>query len=391
MKAVVWHGRYDVRVDEVPDPRIEEPRDAIVKVSSTAICGSDLHLYDGYIPEMHSGDILGHEFMGEVVEIGPGNKKLKVGDRVVVPFNICCGECWFCRNGLWSCCERSNRTADKAKKMFGHVTAGLFGYSHLTGGYPGGQAQYVRVPYADVCPTVVPNGLSDEQVLFLTDIFPTGYQGAEFANIKAGDTVAVFGCGPVGQMVIRCAFLLGAGKVVAIDRVPERLRLAREAGAETVNFDEEEVYDRLNQLTAGRGPDSCIDAVGMEAHGSGAWDAVLDRGEAALGIATDRIHALRQCITNCRAGGTVSLSGVYGGFLNHLNLGAAFQKGLTLRMGQCNVLNYMDMLLHMIEEGKFDPSFVITHRLTLDEAPHGYEIFKKKQEGCIKVVMRPNG
>ncbi|HWC63250.1 MAG TPA: zinc-dependent alcohol dehydrogenase, partial [Rhizomicrobium sp.] len=338
MKAVVWHGRYDVRVDEVPDPRIEEPRDAIVKVSSTAICGSDLHLYDGYIPEMHSGDILGHEFMGEVVEVGPGNKKLKVGDRVVVPFNICCGECWFCRNGLWSCCERSNRTADKAKKMFGHVTAGLFGYSHLTGGYPGGQAQYVRVPYADVCPTVVPNGLSDEQVLFLTDIFPTGYQGAEFANIKAGDTVAVFGCGPVGQMVIRCAFLLGAGKVVAIDRVPERLRLAREAGAETVNFDEEEVYDRLNQLTAGRGPDSCIDAVGMEAHGSGAWDAVLDRGEAALGIATDRIHALRQCITNCRAGGTVSLSGVYGGFLNHLNLGAAFQKGLTLRMGQCNVL-----------------------------------------------------
>lgn len=390
MKAVVYHGRYDVRVEEVPDPHIEEPRDAIVKVTSTAICGSDLHLYDGYIPEMHKGDILGHEFMGEVVEVGAANKKLKVGDRVVVPFNICCGECFFCQNGWWSCCERSNRTAEKAKKMFGHTTGGLFGYSHLTGGYPGGQAEFVRVPFADVAPTKVPNGLSDEQVLFLTDIFPTGWQAADFANIKPGDTVAVFGCGPVGQMTIRSALLMGAGKVVAVDQIPERLAMAAAAGAEIINFDKEDVYERLNQLTAGRGPDSCIDAVGMEAHGSGAFDAVLDRGEAALGIATDRIHALRQCISNCRCGGTVSLSGVYGGFPNHVNLGAAFQKGLTIRMGQCNVLNYMENLLHLIEEGKIDPSFVITHRVALQDAPRMYDIFKKKEDGCIKVVMKPN-
>jgi threonine dehydrogenase-like Zn-dependent dehydrogenase len=390
MKAVVYHGRYNVSVDDVPDPRVEEPRDAIVKISSTAICGSDLHLYDGYIPEMHSGDILGHEFMGEVVEVGPGNKKLKVGDRVVVPFNICCGECWFCQNGYWSCCERTNRNADKAKEMFGHTTGGLFGYSHLTGGYPGGQAQYARVPFADVAPTKVPNGLTDEQVLFLTDIFPTGWQAAEFANIKPGDTVAVFGCGPVGQFAIRSALMMGAGRVVAIDRIPERLAMAAQAGAEIVNFDKEEPYDRLNQLTGGRGPDSCIDAVGMEAHGSGAFDAVMDRGEAALGITTDRIHAMRQCISNCRCGGTVSLSGVYGGFPNHVNLGAAFQKGLTIRMGQCNVLNYMEKLLRMIEEGKFDPSFVITHEVPLDDAPKMYDVFKKKQDGCIKVVMKPN-
>jgi threonine dehydrogenase-like Zn-dependent dehydrogenase len=274
--------------------------------------------------------------------------------------------------------------------MFGHQTGGLFGYSHLTGGYPGGQAEYVRVPFADVAPTVVPNGLSDEQVLFLTDILPTGWQAADFANIKPGDTVAVFGCGPVGQMTIRSALLMGAGRVVAIDQVPERLAMAASAGAETINFDNEDVYERLNQLTAGRGPDSCIDAVGMEAHGSGAFDAILDRGEAALGITTDRIHALRQCVSNCRCGGTVSLSGVYGGFPNHMNLGAAFQKGLTIRMGQCNVLNYMDKLLHMIEEGKVDPSFVITHRVGLQDAPSMYETFKKKEDGCIKVVMKPN-
>ncbi|HVW75373.1 MAG TPA: zinc-dependent alcohol dehydrogenase [Rhizomicrobium sp.] len=390
MKAVVYHGRYDVRVDDVPDPRIEEPRDAIVKVTSTAICGSDLHLYDGYIPEMHSGDILGHEFMGEVVEVGSGNRKLKVGDRVVVPFNICCGECWFCQNGLWSVCERTNRTADNAKKMFGHLTAGLFGYSHLTGGYPGGQAQYVRVPFADVCPTKVPNGLTDEQVLFLTDIFPTGWQGAEFANIKPGDTVAVWGCGPVGQMAIRSAIMMKAGKVIAIDRIPERLALAAAAGAELINFDKDDVQDRLDAMTGGRGPDSCIDAVGMEAHGTGAAAAVLDRAENLLGIGTDRIEAFRQAITNCRSGGTVSLSGVYGGFLNHLNFGAAFQKGLTIRMGQCNVMNYMDKLLRMIEAGEFDPSFVITHRCSLDDAPRMYDTFKKKEDGCIKVVMKPN-
>jgi threonine dehydrogenase-like Zn-dependent dehydrogenase len=287
-------------------------------------------------------------------------------------------------------CERSNRTAENAKKMFGHVTAGLFGYSHLTGGYPGGQAQYVRVPYADVCPTKVPNGLTDEQVLFLTDIFPTGWQGAEFANIKPGDTVAVWGCGPVGQMAIRSAIMMQAGKVIAIDRIAERLALAAQAGAELINFDKEDVQDRLDAMTGGRGPDSCIDAVGMEAHGTGAAAAILDRAENLLGLGTDRIEAFRQAITNCRSGGTVSLSGVYGGFLNHLNFGAAFQKGLTIRMGQCNVMNYMDKLLRMIEEGKFDPSFVITHRCGLHDAPKMYDTFKKKEDGCIKVVMKPN-
>jgi threonine dehydrogenase-like Zn-dependent dehydrogenase len=391
MKALVWHGKNDVRCDTVPDPKIEDPRDAIVKVTATAICGSDLHLYDGYIPAMETGDILGHEFMGEVMEVGSGNGKLKVGDRVVVPFNICCGECFFCKKGQWSCCERTNRDSDKATKMFGHNTAGLFGYSHLTGHYPGGQAQYVRVPFADVCPTKVPSGLTDEQVLFLTDIFPTGWQGADFAGIEDGDTVAVWGCGPVGQMCIRSALMQGAGHVVAIDRIPERLAMAEAAGAETINFDKEEVYDRLNQITKGRGPDRCIDAVGMEAHGHGSWDAVADKALAATGLGTDRIHALRDCLRNVRAGGTVSLSGVYGGFLNMVPLGGAFQKGVTIRMGQCNVLNYMDKLLRLIEEGKFDPSFVITHRCALEDGPKMYDTFKNKKDGCIKVVMKPHG
>ena len=390
MKALVWHGRNDVRCDTVPDPRIEAPRDAIVKVTSTAICGSDLHLYDGYIPAMESGDILGHEFLGEVVEVGPENHKLQVGDRVVVPFNICCGECFFCRSGHWSCCERTNRDAEQATKLFGHNTAGLFGYSHLTGHYPGGQAEYVRVPYADVCPTKVPDGLPDDQVLFLTDIFPTGYQAAKFAEIEDGDTVAIWGCGPVGQFCIRSAQLLGAGHVVAIDRIAERLALASRSGAEVIDFRKEDVYDRLNQITRGRGPDRCIDAVGMEAHGTGSWDAVADRTLAAVGIGTDRIHALRDCLRNVRAGGTVSLSGVYGGFLNMVPLGAAFQKGVTIRMGQCNVLNYMDELLAAIEEGKIDPSFVITHRASLEEGPRMYDTFKHKKDGCIKVVMHPH-
>jgi threonine dehydrogenase-like Zn-dependent dehydrogenase len=391
MRALVWHGRGDVRCDTVPDPKIEHPRDAIVKVTATAICGSDLHLYDGYIPAMERGDILGHEFMGEVVEVGADNKKLKVGDRVVVPFNICCGECFFCKKGLWSCCERSNRDADKATKMFGHNTAGLFGYSHLTGHYPGGQAEYVRVPFADVCPTKVPAGLSDEQVLFLTDIFPTGYQGADFAGIEDGDTVAVWGCGPVGQFCIRSAQMLGAGHVVAIDRVPERLAMAESAGAETINFDKDDVYERLNKVTNGRGPDRCIDAVGMEAHGTGSWDAVADRALAMTGLGTDRIHALRDCLRNVRAGGTVSISGVYGGFLNMLPLGAAFQKGVTIRMGQCNVLNYMQTLIEAIESGRIDPSFVVTHRCGLQDGPEMYDVFKEKKDGCIKVVMKPHG
>jgi len=391
MRALVWHGRKDVRLDTVPDPIIEDGRDAIVKVTATAICGSDLHLYDGYIPAMEKGDILGHEFMGEVVEVGKGNSKLKVGDRVVVPFNICCGECFFCKKGQWSCCERTNRDADKATKMFGHNTAGLFGYSHLTGHYPGGQAEYVRVPFADVCPTKVPSGLTDEQVLFLTDIFPTGYQGADFAGIEDGDTVAVWGCGPVGQFCIRSAQMLGAGHVVAIDRIPERLALAAKSGAETINFDKEDVYDRLNQITKGRGPDRCIDAVGMEAHGHGSWDAVADSALAATGLGTDRIHALRECLRNVRAGGTVSISGVYGGFLNMVPLGGAFQKGVTIRMGQCNVLNYIDILMKAIEDGKIDPSFVITHRCGLEDGPKMYDTFKDKKDGCIKVVMKPHG
>jgi threonine dehydrogenase-like Zn-dependent dehydrogenase len=391
MRALVYHGRYDVRLDTVPDPRIEEPRDAIVKVSSTAICGSDLHLYDGYIVGMESGDILGHEFMGEVIEVGAGNKKLKPGDRVVVPFTICCGECFFCKKGLWSCCETTNRDADKATKMFGHTTAGLFGYSHLTGHYAGGQAEYVRVPYADVCPAKVPNGLADEQVLFLTDIFPTGYQAALYAEIEPGDTVAIWGAGPVGQFAIRCAKMLGAGHVVSIDRVPERLTMAAAGGAETINFDKEDVRDRLNEITAGRGPDRCIDAVGMEAHGTGSWDAVADRALALTGLGTDRIHALREALRNVRAGGTVSIAGVYAGFLNMVPLGAAFQKGVTIRMGQCNVPNYLDVLMRMIEEGKIDPSFVITHRCGLEAGPEMYKTFKHHDDGCIKVVMKPHG
>lgn len=391
MRALVWHGRNDVRCDTVPDPIIEEPRDAIVKVTATAICGSDLHLYDGYIPAMEDGDILGHEFMGEVVEVGSGNTKLKVGDRVVVPFNISCGECFFCRKGLWSCCERTNRDADKATATYGHNTGGLFGYSHLTGHYPGGQAEYVRVPFADVGPTIVPEGFSDDQMLFLTDILPTGYQGAVYADIEDGDTVAIWGAGPVGQMALRCAKMLGAGHIVVIDRVPERLAMAAEAGAETINFDDDDVYDRLNKVTNGRGPDRVIEAVGMEAHGTGSWDAVADRALAATGLGSDRIHALRECIRNVRAGGTVSVSGVFGGYVNGFPFGAAVQKGLTIRAGQCNVLNYMDTLIRAIQEGKIDPSFVITHRCGLEEGPKMYDTFKNKEDGCIKVVMHPHG
>lgn len=391
MRALVFHGRNDVRLDTVPDPTIEDPRDVIVKVTSTAICGSDLHLYDGYIPAMEKGDILGHEFMGEVVEAGSGITKLKTGDRIVVPFTICCGECFFCIKGLWACCERTNRDADKATKAFGHTTAGLFGYSHLTGHYPGGQAEYVRVPYADVAPTKVPNGLKDEQVLFLTDIFPTGWQGAEYAEIEPGDTVAVWGCGPVGQFCIRSAQLMGAGHVIAIDRVPERLALAAAAGAETINFEKDEVMARLNKATKGRGPDRCIDAVGMEAHGTGSWDAIADRALAATGLGTDRIHVLRECMQNVRAGGTISVSGVYGGFVNMVPFGAAFQKGVTIRMGQCNVPTYSEKLMRMVEEGVIDPSFVITHRCGLEDGPKMYDVFKNKQQGCIKVVMKPHG
>ena len=389
MKALCWHGRHDVRVETVPDPKILNPRDAIVRVTATAICGSDLHLYDGFIPAMRAGDILGHEFMGEVVEVGSGNRKLKVGDRVVVPFTISCGGCFFCRRDLWSLCDNSNPNADMAATLYGQSPAGLFGYSHMLGGYAGGQAEYVRVPFADTGPVKIPDGLADEQVLFLSDIFPTGYMAAENCAIEPGDVVAVWGCGPVGQFAIRSAFLLGAERVAAIDRIPERLRLAAAGGAETIDFATEDVFDRLMTMTGGRGPDSCIDAVGLEAHGAGSFDAVLDKVKTTAMLATDRPHVLRQAIHACRKGGTVSVPGVYGGFLDKVPFGAAFNKGLTLRMGQTHVQRYLEPLLRRIEAGEIDPSFVITHRLKLEQAAEGYRTFHAKRDGCIKVVLTP--
>ena len=390
MKALVWHGTNDVRVERVADPQILNPRDAIIKVTSTAICGSDLHLLDGFIPTMKSGDILGHEFMGEVMEVGKGNRKLKVGDRVVVPFTIACGSCFFCQRELWSACDNSNPNARMVEALYGYAGSGLFGYSHMMGGYAGGQAQYVRVPYADVGPMKVPDHLGDEQVLFLTDIFPTGYMAAENCDIHPGDTVAVWGCGPVGQMAIASALMLGAEKVIAIDRVPARLRMAaRREHVETLNFEEVDVLDRLKQLTAGRGPDSCIEAVGLEAHGT-TLDAYYDRAKAAAFLATDRPTALRQAIHACRKGGTVSIPGVYGGFLDKMPFGAAFGKGLTFKMGQTHVMKYLKPLLQRIEMGQIDPSFVITHRLPIDEAANAYQLFRDHQDECIKVVLKPH-
>ncbi len=388
MKAVCWMGKQDVRVEQVPDPRIVNPRDAIIRVTSTAICGSDLHLYDGYIPTMMPGDVLGHEFMGEIVELGPGVTNRRRGERVIVPFAISCGSCWFCQTGLWSCCDNSNPNAWMMEKTYGHSSAGLFGYSHMYGGYAGGQAQYVRVPFADVGLTPVPPGLSDDQVLFLTDIFPTGYQAAENCAIRPGDTVAVWGCGPVGQFAIRSAFLLGAQRVIAIDRVPERLELAEQGGAEIVNFHEEQVYDRVMDATGGRGPDSCIDAVGLEAHGA-ALDAIYDRIKTATFLATDRAHVLRQAIRVCRKGGVISIPGVYGGFIDKFPLGAAFGKGLTFRMGQTHVHRYTRPLLERVAAGQIDPSFIVSHRLPLDEAPQAYAMFHQKRDECIKVVLQP--
>jgi threonine dehydrogenase-like Zn-dependent dehydrogenase len=393
MKAVTWCGTGKVNVDTVPDPKILNPRDAIIKISSTCICGSDLHLYDGYIPTMRQGDILGHEFMGEVVEVGPkvDKSKIKVGDRVIVPFCIACGNCFYCKRQLFSCCDNSNPNAWMGEKAYGFSTAGLFGYSHLTGGYAGGQAELARVPFADHQLFKVPTSLPDEQVVFLTDIFPTGYMAAEQCNIQPGDTVAVWGCGPVGQFAIRSAKLLGAEQVVAIDdrgRVPERLKMAEDGGAITIDMRDEYVYDKLLALTGGRGPDACIDAVGMEAHGFTA-DAFIDKVKAAVMLATDRPHALRQAINCCRKGGTVSVPGVYGGFVDKLPFGAAMQKGLQFRMGQTHVHKYVPLLTKLIEEGKIDPSFVITHKLPLSQAPHGYQIFRDKQDGCIKIVLKP--
>jgi threonine dehydrogenase-like Zn-dependent dehydrogenase len=393
MKALCWYGTNDVRVETVPDPKILNPHDAIIKVTSTAICGSDLHLLDGFMPTMEKGDVLGHEPMGEVVEVGKEVKNLKVGDRVVVPFTISCGQCFFCQKELFSLCDTSNPNAEIAREAMGQSPAGLFGYSHMLDGFPGGQAEYLRVPFADVGPLKIENdSLSDEQVLFLSDIFPTGYMAAENAEIESGDTVAVWGCGPVGQFTIQSAWMLGAGRVIAIDHVPERLAMAAEHGkAETINFmeEDEKVYDRLMELTGGRGPDRCIDAVGTEAHGRGSFDAVLDKAKAAVMLGTDRPHVLREAIMCCRKGGTVSVPSVYIGFLDKIPFGAAMNKGLTMKMGQTHVPRYHRQLLKRIEAGEIDPSFVITHHLPLEDAPHGYKIFRDKEDNCIKVVLKP--
>ena len=391
MKALCWHGTGDVRIDTVPDPKIIDPRDAIVKITATAICGSDLHLYGGLMPTMQSGDVLGHEFMGEVMEVGPeAASKLKAGDRVVVPFTISCGSCFFCQKGLYSLCDTSNPNAEVARKAMGHSPAGLFGFSHMLGGFAGGQAEYVRVPFADVGPIKIPTGLRDEQVLFLSDIFPTGYMGAENCGMERGDTIAVWGCGPVGQFAIQSAWMLGAERVIAIDRVPERLRMAEKDGkAETINFENEGVYDRLMEMTKGRGPDRCIDAVGTEAHAGGSFDAVLDKAKVAVYLGTDRPHVLREAIMCCRKGGTISIPGVYVGIVDKIPIGAAMNKGLTLKMGQTHMHKYMRPLLERIEKGDIDPSFVITHRLKLTDAPGAYQTFRDKKDGCIKVVMTP--
>jgi threonine dehydrogenase-like Zn-dependent dehydrogenase len=389
MRALVWHGTTDIRCDTVADPKIEAGRDAIVKVTSCAICGSDLHLYNHFMPGMKKGDVMGHEFMGEVVEVGRDNKKLKVGDRVVVPFTIICGECEQCRRGYYSVCERTNRNKDLASKVFGHTTAGLFGYTHLTGGYQGGQAEYVRVPYADATHVKVPNSLTDEQVLFLGDILPTGWQAAVQCDIQPTDTVAIWGAGPVGQMTIRSAILLGANQVIAIDDVPERLSMAEAGGATTINFENESVVERLNELTDGRGPEKCIDAVGMEAHATATIDSMYDRAKQALMLETDRPHVLREMMYVCRPAGTLSVPGVYGGLLDKLPFGALMNKGLTVRTGQTHVNRWTDDLLRLIEEGLIDPSFVITHRVDLDQGPAMYKTFRDKQDGCIKVVLNP--
>ena len=392
MKALCYHGKHDIRYETVPDPRIEHPRDAIVKVSTCAICGSDLHLYDGFVPGMMRGDVLGHEFMGEVVELGPESRergRLKVGDRVVVPFTIICGECDQCRRGNFSVCERTNRNKSMADKMFGHSTAGLFGYTHLTGGYAGGQAELVRVPFADVGSVKIPDGLDDNKVLFLGDIFPTGWQAAVACEIEPTDTVAVWGAGPVGQFVVRSAILLGARQVIVIDRVPERLAMAQAAGAIPVNFEHEAVIDRLNELTRGKGPEKCIDAVGLEAHATHSFDSIIDRAKQAVMLASDRIHVLREMIYACRPAGIVSMPGVYGGLVDKFPLGALMQKGLTLRTGQTHVNRWTDDLLRRIQENQIDPSFVVTHETSLEEGPGMYKTFRDKHDGCIKVVLHP--
>jgi len=389
MKATCWEGKRRIRVKDVPDPKILNSRDAIVRVTSTAICGSDLHLLNGYVPTMERGDILGHEFMGEVVEVGRAIKSLNVGDRVVVPFPIACGNCNMCQRDLWSLCENSNPNAWMANKLWGHSTAGMFGYSHLTGGYAGGQAEYARVPFADVGPLKVPSGLSDDQALFLSDIFPTGYMGAEMCNIRGGDVIAVWGAGPVGQFAIASAKLLGAERIIAIDRFDYRLELARtRAGAtDIINYEQTNVLETLNELTGGRGPDACIDAVGLEAHGPSAMYA-YDRTKQALMLETDRPIALREAIMACRNGGIVSVIGVYGGFIDKFPMGSVMNRSLTIKTGQTHVHRYLKPLLQHIERGDIDPSFVITHRMRLEDAAEAYDMFLHKRDGCEKVVLK---
>jgi threonine dehydrogenase-like Zn-dependent dehydrogenase len=390
MRANCWIDKRKVRVEQVPDPKILNSRDAIVRITSTAICGSDLHLYNGFVPTMEKGDILGHEFMGEVMEVGRSVKNLRPGDRVVVPFPIACGECNACQRDLFSLCENSNPNAWMAEKLWGHSPSGIFGYSHLTGGYAGGQAEFARVPFADVGPLKVPEGMTDEQVLFLSDIFPTGYMGAEMCDIAPGDTIAVWGAGPVGQFAIASAYLLGAERVIAIDRFPYRLQMAKERARawETINYEEESVLERLKELTGGRGPDGCIDAVGMEAHGHGALYA-YDRAKQAMAIETDRPIALREAIMACRNGRTVSVIGVYGGFIDKFPMGSVMNRSLTIRTGQCHVQRYMRPLLERIQRGEIDPSFIITHRMRLEEAPEGYSTFLHKEDDCVKVGLTP--
>ncbi|ASY58329.1 MULTISPECIES: zinc-dependent alcohol dehydrogenase [Sinorhizobium] len=389
MKALTWHGKGDIRCESVPDPAIEDEGDAIIKVTACAICGSDLHIYNGLIPAMEHGDVIGHETMGEVVALGKAATKLKVGDRVVVPFTIACGECFFCQRGFHSACERTNPDREKAVKMWGNSPAGLFGYSHLLGGYSGGQAEYLRVPHADVGPVKIPEELTDEQVLFLSDIFPTGYMAAEFCDIEPGDTIAVWGCGPVGQMAIRSALLLGAERVIAVDTVPERLRLAESAGAATLDYMKEDIYERIMEMTHGRGADACIDAVGTEADSRASLDSLVDRVKVAAYLGTDRPHVLREAIHCCRNFGTVSIVGVYGGYLDKIPFGSAINRGLTFRMAQTPVQRYLPILLDRIRKGEIDPSFVITHRGSLEEGPDLYQTFNKRADGCVKVVLRP--
>jgi len=389
MKAVCWFGKHDMRVENVPDPEILNPRDCIVRVTRTAICGSDLHLYNGFIPTMEQGDIVGHEFMGEVVEVGREVKKLKKGDRVVVPFTIACGSCFFCKKQLWSACDNTNPNAQIMEGFYGQSGSGLFGYSHMMGGYAGGQAQFVRVPFADVGPIKVPEGIDDEKVLFLSDVFPTGYMAAENCDIQPGSTVAVWGCGPVGLFAIRSAFMLGAEQVIAIDRFPERLHLAQESGAEVLNYSEvPDLIDVLKELTGGRGPDACIDAVGMEAHGV-SIDAISDEIKQRMMLETDRPMVLRQCIQACRKGGVVSIPGVYGGFIDKVPFGAAFGKGLTMKMGQTHMHKYLQPLLDHVQKGDIDPSFIISHRITLNQVPDMYDTWLKKQDHVTKIVIDP--